>query len=153
MPNILIEDISNVIIDGKNCNDAFAACREKPEIAAEIESACVFWSMSRTSDVQNLLSKTAAAAADADTITALKTELAASKAEFTAYKEAASKGADMIYAVISDSTVDDATTVATITQIVAYAAKVANATAVEREIAALDAEIADAQERRKALTV
>ena len=45
MPKIIIEDISNVIIDGKNCDDIFSACDRFPELAAEIQEATTLWSM------------------------------------------------------------------------------------------------------------
>jgi hypothetical protein len=45
MPTIIIEDFSNVIIDGINRNDVFAAIRNSPEHAAEIESAALLWAV------------------------------------------------------------------------------------------------------------
>lgn len=82
------------------------------------------------------------AKSDADFILSLKAELAASQAEFSAYKQAASYGADMIHSVIADPTKDAEATVAAITAIVTYAAQAANKTAREREIDAMDAELA-----------
>jgi len=45
MPTIILEDFSNVIIDGINSGDVFAAIRNSPKYAAEIESAALSWAV------------------------------------------------------------------------------------------------------------
>lgn len=72
MPTIIIQDISNVIIDGKNCDDAFSACAKFPELATEIQIEVTHWSM-RLMDADKRATESATALAEANARTSAVT--------------------------------------------------------------------------------
>lgn len=117
----IIKSATSVEIDGRDFGCVADTIANNPKRASDVQRALVTF----------LAEKDAA--------------LAALTAEFAAYREAAGKAATAIKAVITDPTKDDAVTVATITQIVAYGEREANKTANERELEAAQAALATVQ--------
>lgn len=52
MPQIQLTDLHNVLIDGINCDDIFAAIRNHPELREELELTALHWSIYSSNSVK-----------------------------------------------------------------------------------------------------
>ena len=131
MQKIIIQDLHNVIIDGKNCDDIFAAIQQNPSIESNIKKAALGWSSS-VSDFATQLTESRDALAEADARTAAATAECSRLAKLLADASAAFDAGD----------------IATLTAMRAAALQTEN----EKKLAAARAKKAEAEAEIAALT-